>query len=200
MAFQEIPLPPVSLGPWGIALYTVVAVGLLIVIWRQRNWKSTSDAAVIEMTVHEKAADRLRKENQALSDANNKLTSLTSLQPLMEIQRQQTDLIGQWVSEGRARFESAQTALAANTHALTELVTEIKSQRTTAEDSFRHLSNAFIGHDLEDKRNQAEQAGTQLKLVQAISQLEQRMSNIAVTIGMHEWAPPAEKKRTRGTT
>ena len=164
---------------------------------RQRTWKTiienqkaALDAALSEMEVHHKAAQRLSAENRDLITKNEHLRTLTDLKPL-------TDIITSWVTEGRVRFESASKRLdeihTQQSVALTGMLEEIRAQRITAEKSneaivaaLNQQSTAFATHMLEDRQYQ-------LRTVSIMDSLERRMSDVAVRIGIAQWTEPGEK-------
>ena len=191
--FQELP-NIISLGPVGTILYTVVALILGLIVWRQRNWRSAAEAAsssreaaIAEMNVHKETCERIRAEQKELRDENAKLKALTDLAPLISAQQTNTEIIKQWVLEGRDRFDSARDALKVNTGALTALVEEVKAQRVTSESSYRTITNAFMEHTIEDKQVALEANQNQARLINAIEELERRMSLMAVQVGVVTW-------------
>lgn len=181
LILQELPttLLPTSVGGY-ISLVAVLVLAILL--WRQRNWRSaaeankaSADAAIVEMNVHKEASERLRQEVKELRDSNAQLNAQRSLEPLVKT-------ISEWVSEGRARFQSAEArldvntdALRQNTAALTELIREVKAQRQTSEDSYRSLTAAFIAHTLEDKQLQLEAAHMRERTTTMLDALADRL-------------------------
>lgn len=180
-------LPSVPLGPTATFILGVITVILAIINWRQRLWKSTSDAAVVEMNIHKETADRLRDENHALRDKASKLEAATNLEPLIQSIQGQSHIIEKWVDEGRKRFDDARNSLDVNSQALRALIEEFKSHRTVIDESHKGLTAAFVSHTLDDKHAQIEQAHTQLRIANTLDDLENRLSQVAVRVGMIRW-------------
>lgn len=178
---------------------STVAAGVLGI--RQRTWKalisnqeSALHTALAELQIHEKAAARLSTENRGLLTENEHLKALTDLKPL-------TDIITNWVTEGRVRFEAASKRLdeihAQQSVALTGLLEEVRAQRINADKSNEALvaalnqqMTAFATHTLEDRQYQ-------LRTVSIMDSLERRMSDVAVRVGMVQWSEPDEKAATQ---
>ena len=171
-----------GLGPTGTVIMLALLVTLTVINWRQRTWRSTADAAVAEMNVHKQTAERLEKDSRALRDRAAKAEAQTDLQPLMA-------MLATYFDQGRTRFEKAEQGLLSNTAVLTELVSEVKAQRATSEDCYRQLTAAFVAHTLEDKQAQLEATQTRLRVANALDKLEQRLSYVAVRVGVTRWEP-----------
>lgn len=167
------------LSPGGIIL-TALSLVLAFITWRQRSWKSTADAAVAEMNVHKEANARLRDDVKTLHVQVADLSKQRDLEPLI------TTVIN-WVDEGRKRFERAENGLNSNTAALTELIREIQAQRATSEDAYRQLTASFMAHTLEDKEIQLEATRARLRVAEALDEIERRLSQVAVKVGVVKW-------------
>lgn len=179
---------PLSFGPYGTAFLLLVTVVLAVISWRQRTWKSTADAAVAEMNVHKEANDRLRSEKEELHSRLSKLEAKTDLAPLIKAQETNAEIIRQWVTEGRHRFDEARNSLESNTKALTQILEESRAQRAASEDAYRTLSATFMTHALDDKEYQ-------LRYLNMLDSVEKRLSSIAVKIGMDNWESPILRPR-----
>jgi hypothetical protein len=173
LTIQSLPIqlqPNIYLGPTGTVLVVGLMLLLLFLVWRQRNWKSAADAAVAEMGVHKAAAERLRAAHDELLAEVTRLQTKTDLKPLIES-------LNLWVVEGRTRFESAEKRLndvhCEQTRALTAVLEE--QQR---------LRDGFAVHMHADSE-------AQLRIATLMGSLEQRLSMIAVRIGVLEWSPPS---------
>lgn len=182
---------PIQLGPLGTLIMAAmvlasgaITLALAIIAYRQRAWRSTADAAVAEMAVHKESAERLREDNSKLHAQIAELSKQRDLEPIIAA-------MGVYFNEGRDRFMRAEAALQANTNVLAELIAEVKAQRSTSEDAYRQLTASFIAHTLEDKEAQLEATRTRLRVAEALSELERRLSQVAVQIGVAKWETAA---------
>lgn len=187
-------LPPLTLGPYGTLLLTLLAAILAIITWRQRTWKSTADAAVLEMNVHKQTCERLISEKTELDKQRNDLSLLVAqlqatrdLKPLIEA-------VSSWISEGRTRFDEANRRLDVihkeQTTALKAVLEEVQAQRKTSEQAFRDLTQTFRSHVLEDHESQIANKEVQLRFVSMMDSVERRLTQIAVQIGVVQWEKP----------
>lgn len=154
-------------------ILAVVTLALTVITYRQRAWRSAAEAAIAEKNVHKETAERLRAEATMLRSEVGQLKGQTDIAPLVQ-------------------------GMASTTNVLTNLCEEIKAQRATSEvafktveDSYRSLTASFIAHTLEDKAAQLEATETRLRLATALNGIEDRLSQVAVRVGMVKWEPLA---------
>lgn len=166
---QEIWPSGFSFGPLGSTVILTLNLVLAIIVYRQRAWRSTAEAAVTEKTIHKDAADRLRSEAIELRERAVKAEARTDLQPL-------SASLTAWIGEGRERFKEATQQLNQNTSALRALIEEVKAQRSTSEDSYRTMQAAFILHTTEDKAAQLQTSVSLVRLGSIIEALEVRLN------------------------
>lgn len=186
---------PTSLLPSpGVVITSVIAAVLAYMNWRQRAWRSTSEAAVVEKNLYKEAAERERQDKEKLALEVAALNKQRDLQPL-------ATAISAWVAEGRGRFDKADNSLNENTLALRSMIDEMKAQRITfesvakqSEDAYRSLTASFISHTIDDKQQQLEQTRIGLQIANAINEIEDRLSQVAVHVGYPKW----EQRRAAG--
>lgn len=172
-----------NMGPIGTLLYTVIAIILSLIVWKQRNWqnaavaaKTSLDVAVAEMQIHRESALRLREEAKQMQDLISKLKASTDLAPLVVSHQASSDLIHNWIKEGRGRFDEARQSLGLNTSVLQSLAEEVREHR-----------NAFIAKTIEQKQSDLLIMEQQIRLVGLLDELERRLSVMAVQVGLPSW-------------
>lgn len=177
-----------------VGLETLVGIALGIVVVKQRttqtaihNTESALKGAEVELEVLRKRDERLSGENRDLIKRIERLTTLTSLEPLSKE-------LHDWVTEGRLRFDASMKRLNEihdqQSIALTSVLEELRAQRITSEESYRTMTEVFKEHATLLQTHNLEDRQFQLRVVGIMDALERRLSNIAVTIGMSEWTTP----------
>lgn len=106
---QQVPF----VGPYGQVLLIILATVFAYLTWRNRQWRSTAEAAQAalgvsgsELDTWKERGERLSKENRELLTQLAELKARTDLQPLV-------DAIKTWTVEGRGRFDQAMQRLEA---------------------------------------------------------------------------------------
>lgn len=200
-------LQSLSLGPYAtialfgiIGLETLVGIGLGVIVVKQRttqtaihNTESAAQAANIELQVLRERDDRITEENRELIKRIERLSTLTSLEPLSKE-------LHDWIAEGRFRFDAAMKRLNEihdqQSIALASVLEELRAQRISSEESYRATTEALkeqatliATHTLEDRQYQ-------LRTLGMIDTIERRLSMVAVQIGMSEWSVKIESDKS----
>jgi hypothetical protein len=97
---QYVPI----LGPWGQLLLLILACILAYFTWRQRQWRSTAEAAQTELIILRARDERLSKENRELLTEIATLKARTDLKPIV-------DAFNAWTNESRGHFLQAMERL-----------------------------------------------------------------------------------------
>ncbi len=117
-------------APWIQLLLFSVACVFAYFTYRQRQWKTTCETALVELKVYRESSERLRKENRELIAENVALRSKTDLNPLALA-------IHDWTKESRGHFLQAMQRLE-GIHA--EQTEAMKQQTEAMKAVTRHLA------------------------------------------------------------
>lgn len=151
-----------------------------------KHWEAAASATAAELQTQRDAANRLRGENKDLITEVSSLKVRTDLKPLF-------DAVTGWVVESRDRFSKAMEGLATNHveqgEGLKALLLEIGAQRMTSEVAFRTLSQAFLEFQVNDSNHKE-------RILQMMDNMERRLSDVGVKIGVVQWSTPQEFEQT----
>jgi len=203
--------PYFSLGTVGNIILLMLVLVLTFLTYKQRAWKGAAEAAnnaslsaQIEMNIYKDANERLRTEKKELEGKMEQfshdirdLKTKTDLQPLFII-------IKEWVSEGRGRFDESMQRLnqihSEQTVALSAILRESETQRTTFTSAFTSISDTYKDHLFEDRKFQLDSQQMNLRFLNMMSDLEHRLSDMAVTIGKSKWSERLPEKYINNVT
>lgn len=151
-----------------------------------KHWETAAVANAVELQTQREAANRLRGENKDLITEVSSLKVRTDLRPLF-------DAVTGWVVESRDRFSKAMEGLSTNhieqSEGLKALLLEIGAQRMTSEVAFRTLSQAFLEFQVNDSNHKE-------RILQMMDNMERRLSDVGVKIGVVQWSTPQEFEQT----